>query len=569
MKKTLLLTSIFLLFIVISPAQAAEEIKSFDVTIELNQDSSFLVTEEINYDFGSAQRHGIYREIPFKYTDGARGNFKVRMDEFSVTDENGRPYNFKVSTSGRNKKIKIGDADKFVTGQKTYVISYRVKRAILFGDNEGKDELYWNVTGNDWDVPVDHASAKVILPTDLPKQEIAASCYQGRFSSNEQCQKVNILSGSQVYFDQNSLSIGEGLTVAVGLPKGILQEPSAWEAVRNFLLDNWILGLPLIVFGILFGLWWTRGRDPEGRGTVIAQFNPPDDLTPAQVGTVVDETAHKKDISAEIIHLAVNGYLKINQIEKKGFLGIKSTDYSLEKLKEPDTITLGFQDKIFADLFDGRKTVKLSSLKNKFYRTVNEATKKIYEDVTEQGYFPKNPNSTRTIYIVVGALMFFPAFFLAGFWGAMGVISCVVGAILIIAFGWAMPVKTKKGVLAKEHILGLKKYLEVAEKDRIEFHNAPEKNPKRFEKLLPYAMVLGVEKQWAEQFKDIYQGQEPSWYHGSPGTTFSAIALTNNLTNFRSIANSTLTSKPSSSGGASGGGGFSGGGFGGGGGGSW
>ena len=133
-----------------------------------------------------------------------------------------------------------------------------------------------------------------------------------------------------------------------------------------------------------------------------------------------------------------------------------------------------------------------------------------------------------------------------------------------------MPKKTRQGVLAKEHILGLKQYLTVAEKDRIKFHNAPEKNPEHFEKLLPYAMVLGVERDWAKQFEGIYNKQ-PDCYNDSSGVPFSALVLSNSLDSFQTKANSALASRPSSasSGGSGFSGGVSGGGFGGGGGGSW
>jgi uncharacterized membrane protein len=152
----------------------------------------------------------------------------------------------------------------------------------------------------------------------------------------------------------------------------------------------------------------------------------------------------------------------------------------------------------------------------------------------------------------------------------LGAVSAIISAIIVFVFGFLMPARTHKGVLAKEYILGLKEYLMVAEKDRIKFHNAPEKNPKQFEKLLPYAMVLGVEKEWAEQFKDIYI-QNPSWYNDPSGANFNSLVLLSSLNSFSSSTNSVLTSVPSSaSGGGSGfGGGGGGGGFGGGGGGSW
>jgi len=117
-----------------------------------------------------------------------------------------------------------------------------------------------------------------------------------------------------------------------------------------------------------------------------------------------------------------------------------------------------------------------------------------------------------------------------------------------------MPARTKKGVHAKEHILGLKRYLSVAEKERLKFHNAPEKNPTHFDHLLPYAMALGVEEDWADQFEDLHR-KPPSWYDDGQGGVFNAIVFTRAINNFSSAANTNLTSKPSSaSSGFSGGG---------------
>lgn len=139
--------------------------------------------------------------------------------------------------------------------------------------------------------------------------------------------------------------------------------------------------------------------------------------------------------------------------------------------------------------------------------------------------------------------------------------------IVYMLFWQLSPVKTEHGVAIKEHLLGLKLYLKVAEKDRLAFHNAPEKMPEVFEKLLPYAMVFGVDKAWAKEFESIYT-TPPSWYEGSQTGHFSAIAFTSSLSSFSSLTSSALSSTPGGSSG-SGGGGSSGGGGGGGGGGSW
>jgi len=191
------------------------------------------------------------------------------------------------------------------------------------------------------------------------------------------------------------------------------------------------------------------------------------------------------------------------------------------------------------------------------------------------GYFPQKPSRVQGKYILFGAIILFGTTFLGrmlgGVIGALAVGSLVASGIIVVIFGMIMPVKTKKGVDTKEYILGLKLYMEVAEKNRIKFFNAPAKNPEHFEKLLPYAMMLGVEREWAEKFKDIYT-VAPSWYSDPTGGTFNSLILINSLNNFNHSANAALFTAPGgAAGGGSGfgGGGFSGGGFGGGGGGSW
>jgi uncharacterized membrane protein len=232
-----------------------------------------------------------------------------------------------------------------------------------------------------------------------------------------------------------------------------------------------------------------------------------------------------------------------------------------------------FEKKIMEALFDSQKEIKLSDLKNKFYKELRIISSEIYDSVVNKGYFVKNPNKVRAIYISSAIAVVFVIYLFANlvsFLGAIGIVSIILSCIVIAIFGWLMPKRTKKGAIARENILGLKQYLSVAEKERIKFHNAPKKNPEQFEKLLPYAMVLGVEKEWAKQFEGIYN-QAPSWYEGNFPSGFSAIILANSLGNFSSAAYSNLSSSPSSA--ASGGSGFSGGGvgggFGGGGGGSW
>lgn len=568
MRKILLFTIILIGLLFFNPVYAAEErIHGFEVNIEINSDSSLDITETIDYDFETLERHGIYRDIPYKYNVRG-GNFNLRLSDFLVEDESGKPYKLKVSNNKDYKRLRIGDEDKLITGTHTYVIKYKVKRAINFFNDH--DELYWNATGDEWARPIATAMAFVRLPQNVSENDLQLKCFKGTTGSQQECEIAQFNQGSETIFATENVMSGQGMTIVLGWPKGIVNQPSVWQNILDITKDNGILLLPIIVFFILLYLWRTKGKDPQGRGTIVPEYNPPDNLSPAECGTIVDEQVDKHDISAEIIYLAVKGYLKITRIPKKSAFG--KDDYQLDKLKSGDDLSNDFQKFLINLLFvSGTNQIKMSDLKNKFYKDFKVIKKKIYTAVVAKGYFPKNPNVVKATYGSIGAGVIFITFiFLSGLVGGLATGSLVVCGALIAIFGLFMPVKTQKGVLIKEHILGLKMYLTTAEKDRLEFHNAPTKDPKTFEKLLPYAMVLKVEKVWAKQFENIYTGQ-PNWYSDPAHSTFNAFYLASALSGFQANANSTLTSKPSSaaSGGSGFSGGFSGGGFGGGGGESW
>ena len=566
----------------------AEEIKSFAVTAKIQDNASVQISEKIVYDFGTEEKHGIFRNIPYKYKIAA-GNFTLRFDDISVTDEQGNKIKFDTSKKGLDIIIKVGDKNKTITGINTYIINYTVKNAITYFADE--DEFYWNVTGNDWGVDRSNISATVFLPGNPPTSSIKAACYAGVYGDDTPCAEKII--GNPTYFNQPQLTPGRGLTIAVSFPKGLLRQPTQQEKTMAFIRDNIILLLPIVVFLILLWLWRKNGKDARGNNVVVAQFDAPDNLTPLEVGTIVDEMANNKDISGEIINLAVRGYLKVNRIETKGLLHTKE-DYQFVQLKPAKDLETEHEKILMSALFDSKpddmkkSPVALSSFgeDGKVFEKIQKLTSMVNDGVVTKGYFKANPHSIRTGYKFVGALVIIAGIFLSQFFiysKFIAFISFCLSGILIIIFSRFMPAKTEKGRIAGEHILGLKKYLEVAEKARLEFHNAPEKNPEQFEKLLPFAMVLGVEEKWAKQFEGIYVNP-PAWYGGNAPGTFNSLVLIHSVANLRSGVSSTFASNRSSNatgtsaysgrsaaggGRGSGGGGFSGGGFGGGGGGSW
>jgi len=571
-KTTLILCIIFLgLFFVFTNRAHAEVIHDFNSTINVLADSSILVNEKINYDFEGALRHGIYRTIPLINSKGQPIEVKV----ISVTDEKGSAYKYNETKSNGNISIQIGDADTMISGLKDYYISYRVLGSISYYDNF--DEIYWNATGNEWQVPIEKAEAQVVLPNNIfPIQQ---SCYYGKLGSNTKC---NVVDSS--IFTAEKLNANEGLTVAVGFQKGVVSiyQAKVESKLTKFIVTFWPLLLPIGVFIYMFIEWWKKGRDPKGTGVIIAQYDVPDSLAPLEVGGIVNAEIKNQNISAEIIYLATMGFIKIKQIEGKDgkFLGLVSgKDYEFTLLKEGGLLVYDFDKKIIKAIFgdDGNVggSVRLSALDDNFYKSIPEIKNSVIDILLSKKYFTNLPK-VKMFPLIFALVWIAGGILMAGGFGDVGVdysgnkivtavmcFSLGISILILIIFGRILPAKSKEGVLMEEYLLGLKEYLQIAEKDRLNFHNAPEKKPEIFEKLLTYAMVFGVVEILAKEFEDIYT-TAPKWYD-SKSAGFNAVGFGREMSSFGALANASFTSTPAGSGGA----GFSGGGGGGGGGGSW
>ena len=536
-----------------------EHIKSFHSEVLINKDGTIDVKETIVYDFTDLQKHGIYREIPYIKTNQDGKKFELKFSNFSVTDENG--YSYKFTKSWIDEKfirLKIGDADRLITGIHTYIISYQVAGALTYFSDH--DELYWNVTGNEWQVPIASTTSQVVWPQEIKKEDVKGICYTGITGSKESlCESLSLNDRAEIVIkSNNSLGSGEGLTVVISFPKNIVAvlEPkefvSFWETWIGKLVIGlmeligliWYVGLP---FYIIYR-WLKYGRDPKATvGITSAWFDPPKTqdgkrfLTPGEVGTLGDETVDMKDISATIVDLARRGYLIIDE-RKKG-------DYYLIKNKNVDSSLLNYEKSILTEFFGSEKEIRI---KDKELSTeVAQIKNEMYEQVVADKLFDKNPQTTRTgYYVLAGIALFTGNFFLA---------------IVAFLFGRVMPRKTVFGVEAKNVSFSLKNFLS-SQKRQLEFQADKQL---MFEKLLPFAVAFGVEKIWAKRFESLNITQ-PNWYHSYSGANFNSYLLISSLnSSFRSI-NTAATPTRSSSGFSSGfSGGSSGGGGGGGGGGSW
>ena len=554
-----------------SPAFGRElRITDFHSEVLVRPDSSLDVTETIDVQFIGSW-NGIYRTIPVEYPGPGGFNYSLVVTDANAT-EGGSPLRIDKNRQGPNLEFKI-----YVSGatdtRRTLSLHYVVRNGLRYFNDH--DELYWNVTGTDWTVPLGSASAHVILPPGATG--VHAAQYAGAYGSRAQDAQVEILGSNVTVQTTRPLAYREGLTLVVGWDKGFVHEPTQYDLIAQFMRSNWPLFAPVAAFLGMFWLWFTRGRDPRV-GSVAVQYEPPEGLTPGEAGALVDQEAGMRDITASIVDLAVRGYLTIEERKTDHAMGLySSADYAFT-MKKKTSEWAGAKPHellLLSGLFDNgqRETVELSELQNHFYRNLPGIRSSIFDSLVGHGYYTHRPDEVRSVFIgvgMVGGVMLLAIGQYAaqqlGMQSQPFFIAAALTAAVICGFGWFMPAHTAAGARARLGVLGFEDFIVHVEAGRMD--RIPQ-TPQTFEKFLPYAMALGVEKKWASAFDGICK-EPPSWYQGAPGMMFRPMLLASSLNMMSVRTGQAMTSAPRSSSGSSGfggGGGYSGGGFGGGGGG--
>lgn len=558
----LYLFSIILLLLVSAISQAEERILSYHSDITIEQDGSMLVAEHIRVRAeGDKIKRGIYRDFPTKYRDRLNNNYQV-MFELLEVQRNGinEPYHTKQLSNGI--RIYIGSSDRFIDrGEHAYSIIYKTKRQLGFFDKF--DELYWNVTGNGWDFPIDKASAIVNLPVTFPQDQINLEGYTGPQGSKGQNYTAHVEYDGSAWFETTSaLNRHEGLTIVVNWPKGYIDEPTDEERLSWFLQDNSStlvgaggLGL-LLIYYIL--AWFKVGRDPD-TGPIIPLYKPDPGYSPASMRFIANMGYDNKAFSVAVINMAVKGYLEIEESSKNSFT-LRKTEASEVKLAPGEGA-------VASALFGNGKTEVELKKKNhtkigKAIKVHKRSLKADYEKnyfITNRGYLipgiilsiltlaavvlllPDHDQIATAafmsvwlsiwsigVFVLIAAVItawrgeskseavfmtLFSIPFIGGEIGGLIVLITQVSiiyaitllcavAINILFYQW-LKAPTLAGRKLLDRIEGFKLYLSVAEKDELNFKHPPEKTPELFEQYLPYAIALGVEQMWGERFSDV------------------------------------------------------------------
>ena len=570
---------LFLLFALAATASAQARnwhIADFKDTISIAPDGTALVSEKITLVF-VGEWHGIHRTIPVEYPGPEGTNYTLFVNVMSVTDESGSKLKYDSSKSGNYRDLKIYipgavDATRVVN------IDYSVRNGIRFFDSY--DEFYWNVTGNDWQVPIDHASAFVTLPENAAGG-LRAQAFTGAYGSKESEATAEVKGADVLSETTSPLSMRGGLTIDIYISQGILKPPSALTKLGWFLGSNPIVFLPLLTLAVMFGLWYSVGRDPDPGVSVAPQYEPPKGICPAEAGTLLDDTIHPRDITSTIVDLAVRGYIKIEE-KVDTFLVFHHKDYSFHLLKPREqwgTDLTPHERVMLENIFLGGTETRLSSLKNRFYTVIPIVRQDIMSSLKGKGIYTLDPESANGYSIAAGVAIaiLVVGVQVMGWMNLFYSIPLVIGSVLVSALIWwlfarQMTAKTVSGARTRIAVLGFQEFMNRVDADRIK-HMPPD----TFEKFLPYAMALGVEHHWAQAFDGIVK-DPPSWYVSPNGYVgFSPLFFSSSMHSMASDMHQVFVSAPRASstgsgfggGGFGGGGGFSGGGFGGGGGGAF
>lgn len=353
MKNLLLFIGFFLSLQVLGQE---EYIRSFHTDLKVDTSGLLTVTETIEvFASGNQIRRGIVRSLPLQGVDYRYKQVKNDY-QISAVERDGASEPFHTEKKQGSLFIYIGDRDVFLDpGYYTFTITYEAKGQLGFF--EDYDEIYWNVNGFGWDFRVEKISATVSIPDEATFETTA--CYTGYSGSTEQNCKIEKLADGRLFFEAENLSPYQNLTIAAGFTKGVVSPPpppGVWEQF-GLLIISGITFLMLLLYYVI--TWYKFGVDPP-KPTVIPEFDPPSGVSPASLGMIHRGYFGGDLISASIVHLAVNGYLRIVEKSEPVIFGLfHSNSFNLIKLKNPDA-SLPEEEKILMDKLFPNNSVQVT-----------------------------------------------------------------------------------------------------------------------------------------------------------------------------------------------------------------
>lgn len=555
----------------VANAQPSESIQKFESYIILTNNGSLEVTETITYQTQVA-KHGIYRYIPSVLDQAWWSVWRTPISQVIIKDESGQDYQFEQSTDDGTIFLKIGDPDTTFTGQKKYLISYKVDRAAReFTDSQ---QLFWDITGEGWQLPI----MKTEIVIDLPASPSQVLCFIGELGSTQPCSYTLQQNQVVVQLDE-TISYGQNVSIGVKFEPGTLHLLPEWQ---RLLRDNWVWILtPLPLVLSLWG-WWIFGRDEVFISADIFNFDSAQDsrtiglfsprpirmsYTPLQISPGLAQAIYSLSVKpsavvAEILELARKKVLKIERLSTKKMFGTKN-EYQFIQLRDKIDGLSRVQKMLFKGIFSsGKQQIKLSDLKGKFHTTFSKVQTELSKEMEDQRWVQLGVNKARVWgYVLLGIGVTTLFGWLVAWQGLLAqylvlVLSSIVSMIIV----WFLPSRTAIGSNWYEQARGLRETVK-----RGAWRQKIQEQQLFVDQVLPFAVALGVVDRLSKDLDDV--GLQPSYLASD---ALGGLAASSFVSDFTSQASSSLAYNPSSSSASSGGfSGGSGGGGGGGGGGSW
>jgi len=544
-------------------------IRDFQADYYLNKDSNGRSTlktvEKITADFPSIdQNHGIERAIPQSY-DG----HTTHLDIQSVVDATGKNLDYSTSNQNDNLVLRIGDSGVYVHGLRDYVITYSQRDVTRYFVDTKLDEFYWDTNGIAWSQPFDKVTARLHLGSAIQESRAGASkCYFGVEGSTAECSVIQ--SDGVITASATKLGAAENLTIVVGFKPNTFSPYSM--SVIDF-IEKYSLFIAAAIVAILLGvMYWlklTKGKGASGRGIIIAKYLPPSGVDVALSSVIVNKPATWA--AAMYVDLAVRHKLKI--IELGGETKAKSS-YSMEFITSEG---LTYTEKAVISILFGddpqpgaRYDIDPENVDLKSASALTKTYRKVVRSATKGGYYVTD-RKLRSAMVALTILIGLQSF-ISGYVGIIG----IVVAIIIIVTTKPMSIQGRE---LFDYLKGLELYIKSAEEDRIKVLQSPQGADRTpvdtnnnemllhlYERVLPYAVLFGNEKEWTKALGRYYEQQstKPDWYAGNGAFNAATFGVALSSFSDSAVSNSYVSSSSST-----GGGGFSGGGGGGGGGGGW
>ena len=559
-------------------------ISNYEIKLELGRDaenrSTLRTTERITAEFPDFdQNRGIERAIPRQYDDHS-----TSLDIESVKKSDGSDWSYTTYDDGQgNTVVRIGDADVFVRGTQTYVITYTQRDVTRFYQDTSAQEFYWDTNGTEWRVPIERLSVELTVDEPLRSQLNGnVACYQGAFGSTDRC---SLITSEGVYSTEASnLTARENITIALGfVPETFAEyQPTLFERFRVYWGILQALLVPVavgLIAWVSYRYFRITNRSSE-LNPIAPEYIPPKDVSITTAARIAKKTKGSV-MAAQLVDLAVRKYLVLSETSKKQFIGLTML-YHVGVVKPIDDL-LAEEKEVLTDMFGHTpgpgEALNLMTLRNNtgFTRRLADNDSKFRKLVDDTYRFrardPRLISWLRRLALWV---------FLASFVTFSPIL--LVAALIIFGMSFGARRLTDEGLALRRYLEGLKMYIEVAETERLKMLQSPEGAEKvamlgiessdtkqrvvLYERVLPYAILFGLEREWSKQLGAYYEqvGEQPSWYGSS--SSFNAATFTSSM-HALSVTTATYGTSTSSSTGGSSGGGSSGGGGGGGGGGGW